>query len=254
MSKPTSWFRRPRVLWITLSTAATLAVAVAVLASASSPSATPWSPPTATDSAAMQSVIEASWAAFAQVLPETDALAGRVPQDVAARAKEKYLAVMQAVGTQEYASSEAVTSVNFARSFQGDLDIGLVVKKLETKVLGLDYKGTLPNGDVVMWAKLWDGEVDLQFASGKVGLGPAVPRYVDDTPTWQYVMRKVDGQWKIASEAQVFISEDTSPEYGPDTPHWVDTKPLVAVPSDASQPTSSPTAFTASPSAKATAD
>lgn len=245
MSKPTSWYRRPKVLWITLSTAAALVVAAALLAGASSPSATPWSPPRASDSADMQSVIAAKWAAFNQVLPEPDALAGRVPQEVAAQAKEKYLAGMQAVGTKDYASSESVTSINFEASFQGDLNIGLVVKELETKVLGVDYKGTLPNGDVVMWARLWDGEVDLQFASGTVGVGAATTRYIDDTPTWQYVMRKVDGQWKIVSESQVFISEDISADYGPDTPHWVDTNPLVAVPSDASKPTASPTATAA---------
>ena len=50
----------------------------------------------------------------------------------------------------------------------------------------MDYKGTLPNGDIVLRVKLWDGEVDLQYSSGKVGVGqPSIFR-VDDTPTYQW--------------------------------------------------------------------
>ncbi len=235
MNKPTRWFRS----WKTLATAAIVAlgvsVVVVVLMADSSPSAPPWSPPNATTSAAIQAVIDAKWAAVDQVLPAKDALAATAPQADVAKAQADYLAGMQAVGTQAYVDS--VSSINMGASFEGDENLGIVVTQLTTEVLALTYEGTLPNGDSVIWAKLWDGEVDLHQSSGDT-------TRVDDTPTYQYVMRNVSGQWKIVSEDLVFQSEDTSSsQYGPDTPHSVSSSPLVAIPAGAStpMPSSSPT-------------
>lgn len=245
MSKQTSWYRRPRVLWVALPVAAALTLAGVVLAGSSSPSAPPWSPPDPTDTAAMTKTIEAKWTSFHQVLPLADGLANRVPADVAVKAKERFFAGLEAVGTEEYISLQREMNPDFGASLRGDLDRGYIVTKLETKVLGLEYKGTLPNGDVVVWASTWHGEIDLQF-DRKIGNGPATTRRIDDTPTWQYVMRKVDGKWRIVSETQVYISEDNSPEYGPNTPHLNGPKALVAVPAGASTP------LTPAPSASAT--
>lgn len=244
MSNPTSWHKRSRVLWVVLSVAAALTLTGVVLAGSSSPSAPPWSPPDPADTAAMAATIEASWAAFGQIMPLADGLANRVPEDVAAKAKERFFAGLETVGTEEYISQQREMNPDFGKSFRADLDCGLIVTKKETKVLGLEYKGTLPNGDVVVWASIWGGEIALQFAR-KIGNGPAVTRRIDGTPTWQYVMRKVGGNWRIVSETQVYISEDTSPEYGPDTPHLNGSKALVAVPAGASAP------LTPAPSASA---
>lgn len=204
---------------------------IIALTSASSTSTPPWKPPSSGDAAAIQAVIEARWAALGQVLPTRDALGDTVPRADYAKAQANYLAGMRAVGTKEYADQAA--SLSMAAGFRGDRNIGVVVTKLETRVLSMEYKGTLPHGDIVVWARLWNGEVDLHFASGKVGVGPATTTRVDDTPTYQYVLRKVDGRWRIASEACVYESEDMSGAYGPDTAHWVDPHPQTAVPAGA---------------------
>lgn len=171
------------------------------------------------DTAAISQTIGAWWSAVDRVLPEKDSSSADVPKTDAAAAQASYEAGLKAVGTDEFISS-AAGQLDMQSSFEADAGIGDFVKRLDTQVLSVDYVRTLDNGDIVVRAKLWNGQVADHYDSGTIGKGAAVTTYVDETPTYQYTMRQVAGAWKIVDEMLAFVSEDASAkEYGPLTPH-----------------------------------
>jgi hypothetical protein len=179
------------------------------------------------DSAAIGASITASWDARDQVLPARYAASTKLPQAALDRAQANYLAGLRAVVTGEYLESHAGT-LDIRKGFGALTGVGDFTLREDAQVLSVDRRRTLGNGDVVVWAKLWLGQVASHYDSGAIGKGPAIIARVDSTPIYQYQMRKVDGVWKIVGETLVYSSEDTSAAYGPGTPHWVDKQALVS--------------------------
>lgn len=221
---------RRRLAGIVVAAAAVVA-AVAVIALVAGGSS---SEPSLADQTAMQTTI-GSWlgtqaAALAPQNPGYTAYAtdASVPQAVYEQVHTTYEASLQAVGTAEFISSQGQT--DSSKAIAGMRSDGIVETQVQTRVLSLDYKRTLSNGDIVVWAKIWLGDVRQVYASGTVGVGPATTDYVDETPTYQYQMRNVAGHWRIVSQALVFLSEDTAPgasQFGPNTPHSFSSDSLV---------------------------
>ncbi len=190
------------------------------------------SAPDAAQMAAIQSVIGDYLAARAQALAPQDAAyqsdAASVPQSVYDQANARFHAAVARDGTPEFVDRLAGTDIAFALA--GERKNGDVMLRSDARVLSLDYMRRLAGGDVVVWAKLWLGDVRRHFASNEVGVGTATTAYVDETPTYQYQMRNVGGEWKIVSQAMVYESEDSAlgpAQFGPNTPHYVSSTPLI---------------------------
>jgi hypothetical protein len=240
------WLRRPWGWTLIAGVIAAAAIVAVAAAGASSPTAPPWSPTSASDVAAIDSAVASVWAAGEQIVTPTlsRAATGRgatAKGRAAARAarrdmNRRYEEVIRQVGTAEYVAQ--ASGLNVGKAILADYGVGNIPIREETQILDSTCEGTLSNGDVVMWLRLWNGDIAQHWPSGAIGSGTSEVSRVDTTPTWQYVMREVDGEWKIVSEDLVYDSEDTSPLYGPDTPHWVAEQARVSPPPGASQPVS----------------
>ena len=95
----------------------------------------------------------------------------------------------------------------------------------EVKVLAVEYRRTLPSSDVVVWAKVWVGSKKATQFDPETGQA-AAGRGIDNLPVIEFVMRHVDGRWRIVDLNYVDFGPDSSPaEYGPDTPHGSELNP-----------------------------
>ena len=178
------------------------------------------------DRGAIARTITARWRALGQVPPARYAYTTTIPRTVLERLQSRYLAAIKAVAAPEFLATEGKLDLRY--SIEGEHRNGMFTLEYDTKVLALTPKRRLANGDLVVWARQWDGNVILLYPRGKWLAGKPRMSRVDDTPTWQYQMREVGGRWTIVDEALVLQSEDMSPLYGPNTPHWVDTHPLIS--------------------------
>lgn len=180
--------------------------------------------PSAEDMAGISGTI-GEWNALTSVsVPEATAREPQLPESDAEQIDSAYAAALDKTGTPEFADSST-----------GQFDPGLLFQRcqargepllsMERKVLAVDFTGNLDNGDVLVQAKIWVGETSLGYAS--TDSKELIVKRVDSTPVRRYQMRKVDGMWRIVTEATVFESEDASPEFGPNTPHWVDDHPSI---------------------------
>jgi hypothetical protein len=178
------------------------------------------SAPNDKDMTAITDVI-ARWNALTAIAPPAQyAEAAELPKAVSASIDADYRAAVNEVGTPEFASSLSGL-VDRSQLFERGRASGYAVIKEEQRVLDVTFKRNLDNGDVVVWAKLWHGETSLLLDTANADAAQGTQSRVDSTPVNRYQMRNVNGEWKIVTEATIFESEDTSAEYGPDTPHWV---------------------------------
>lgn len=173
------------------------------------------------DRMGIAAAIEAQWVAEGQVLPRRYAQAHTpIPQAVLDRIQTRYLTALRAVVTPEFLARRWAV-LDLRRILSRPRSDGVLILSNDFRVMSVTPQRRLANGDLVVWAKVWGGNVLLMYSSGKWGIGESGVARVDDTPVWQYQMRKVAGRWRIVSESLVFNSEDDSPAYGPNTKHWV---------------------------------
>jgi hypothetical protein len=226
------WSWKRRVVAIVLGAAAVSIILAVVLLTGGSSSG-----PSASDEAGMQTTIANLWSAKdAALAPQTGtyaqyAASATVPQSVYNDISATYQNALQAVGTPEFISAHVSAGGSPTTAAAAMRGVGDVETQSESQVLSVDYQRTLSNGDVVLWVKIWLGDVRQHYASGTVGVGASTTVYVDNTPTYQYQMRDVDGQWKIVAEAVVYDSEDSAggqSDFGPNTPHSTSASPLVS--------------------------
>jgi hypothetical protein len=129
------------------------------------------------------------------------------------------------VGTAAFAASPAVTTDHadvleqFRRAGEG------IVVRSDHEVMGSRFISVKANGDVVVEARVWRGEVTAQWddeTQRLVGFDAAHPsrfNRVDATPVYRYTVRQDGEQWRIVARELVVHSEDRSAAYGPHTPH-----------------------------------
>jgi hypothetical protein len=189
--------------------------------------------PSVAEQEAIQSTIARLWAAKdAALAPQTREYARYATSPTLPRALEDEMeagwrAALRVLGTPEFVAQENEGGGSWATANEAGRGVGDVLVRSESEVLDVQYRRTLPNGDVVVWAEVWGGDVARHYDSGTIGVGPALTARVDGTPTYQYQVRGAGGEWRIVAETLVYSSEDTSAEYGPDTPHYMSPESLV---------------------------
>jgi len=244
--------KRGRRRWLVASATGVVVVAAVVTIMILSGASSSPPAPSSSDMQAIQATIDQFHTlktAASAAEAESDPLSSTVPATAISAADAPYQEGLGAIGAASFAAEPGVG--DYVQLIADLRRNGEIVLKEEFKVLSLDYKWSCDNGDVVVWATIWNGVVERVWP-GKIGVGtlPAIT-YIDATPTYQYRMRNVGGVWKIMAEDLVFHSEDGSTtQYGPDTPHFVDSNPLVTIPVGAASSVSSSPA--PEPSAAAT--
>jgi len=190
-------------------------VVVAALAAAALYLALEPRPPALThaDRTAIAVAIEAKWIAQGQVLPRRYARAHvAIPQTVLDAVQARYVSTLRAVVTPEFLANPYAV-LDFRILLPKWRNAGVFPLKDDFRVMSVRPERRLGNGDLVV-------------SSGEWGVGRSGIATVDETPVWEYQMRKVAGRWRIVAEHLMFDSEDDSPAYGPDTKHWVDSQKL----------------------------
>jgi hypothetical protein len=223
------WGRRHlRPLLIAAVAAAVALTVVALFAGGSS------SGPDVVEMKAIQRTIARLWVAKGEALaPQTQDYARfetspTLPEGLKDEMEAGWQAALRSLGTAEFVAKENEGGGSAVFANEGSRRNGDVIVRCETEVVDVAYRRTLPDGDVVVWAEVWAGEIARLYQSGTVGVGEPHTVRVDTTPTYQYQLRAVDGGWRIVAEALVYSSEDMSGDYGPDTPHFVDSQRLVS--------------------------
>ena len=150
--------------------------------------------------------------------PSAHYTADSLPDKVHEAMQAERLDVARRVGTEDFVRSREVQ--RDIAAYLEEFHKGGEPLQVEAhqRVLDVTFDRVEPDGDMVVRALVWIGQVTAYWDEAEGGL----TRYdkIDTTPVYEFTMRKTAGEWRIVRKRQVVQSEDASSSlFGPDTPH-----------------------------------